>query len=279
MSERTEKYSVLMSVYNKEKAEYLKLSIDSMIRQTVMPDEIVIVEDGPLTQELYSVIDYYTNKYPELFIIVKLEKNSGLGVALNEGLKWCTNELVARMDTDDISCPERCEKQLLKFKTCPELDIVGTQIAEFIDTPDNTVSSRIVPTTHEDICVFARRRSPFNHPTVMYKKSKVLELGGYKGYGRKEDLELIISMVNENSYAANIDESLLMYRSNLDNLSRRRTWENCSEYISIMYSFYKKGYLGISDIIYVVLGQLAMYCMPTIIIKKLNQKYLRKRIK
>ena len=270
-----DKYSVLMSVYHKEKADYFKASVDSMLGQTVLPDEIVIVEDGPLTQSLYEAIDEYKNKYPEIFTIVKLEKNQGLGNALNAGLMKCRNELVARMDTDDISYPERCEKQLLAYEKNNNLDILGTQISEFIDTTDRVVSSRVVPTTHNDICEFARRRSPFNHPTVMYKRSKVLELGGYKGYGRKEDLELFISMVNENSYAENLEESLLYYRSNADNMRRRRTWTNCSEYIKIMFKFYKKGYSGISDMIYVVCGQLAMYLMPYFILEKLNKKYLR----
>lgn len=273
-----EKYSVLMSIYQKEKVEYFKMSVDSMLKQTILPDEIVIVEDGPLTKELYEAIEDYQNHYPLIFRIVKLEKNCGLGAALNEGLKKCRNELVARMDTDDISYPERCEKQLLKFEEFPNLDIVGTQIKEFIDTPENTVSARIVPTTHNDILRFARRRSPFNHPTVMYKKSKVLELGGYKEFGRKEDLELFISMVNENSHAANLDEALLLYRSNADNFKRRRTWINCSEYIKIMLSFYKKGYLGFLDITYVILGQLAMYIMPCYFLEKLNKKYLRENI-
>ncbi len=270
-----EKYSVLMSIYHKEKAEYFKTSIESMLKQTVLPDEIVIVEDGPLTEALYAVIDDCQKQHPSIFTIVKLKKNSGLGVALNAGLKKCRNELVARMDTDDISYPERCEKQLLEFKKNPDLDVLGTQIDEFVNEPSNVVSSRIVPTTHEEILKFARRRSPFNHPTVMYKKSKVLELGGYKEFGRKEDLELFISMVNENSHAANLSEALLWYRSNEDNFKRRRTWINCSEYISIMFSFYKKHYLNFFDLMYVVIGQLTMFLTPNKLLKLVSNTFLR----
>ena len=110
-----EKYSVLMSLYKKEHPEYLRPALDSMINQTVKPDEIVLVEDGPLTEELYTVVEEYKAKYPDLLHIVVNEKNLGLGLALNEGLKVCRNELVARMDTDDISKPDRCEKQLKRF--------------------------------------------------------------------------------------------------------------------------------------------------------------------
>ena len=173
-----EKYSVLMSVYNKEKPSYLRESIDSMVSQTEKPDEIIIVKDGPLDKELDDVIKEYKDKRPELFVILELPENKGLGNALNKGLEISKNELVARMDTDDISLPDRCKKQLMEFEKNKNLCIVGTQINEFIDQPTEIIRSRVVPLTYDDILEFSKRRSPFNHPTVMYKKTKVLELGG-----------------------------------------------------------------------------------------------------
>ena len=174
-----EKYSVLMSLYKKEQSEFFRLALDSMINQTLKPDEIVLVEDGPLTPDLYAVIDEYTGKYPDLFTIVKNETNLGLGLALNEGLKVCRNELVARMDTDDISKPTRCEKQVKRFMEKPDLSIVGAHIDEFSGDKSNVISQRKVPTTSTAIYDFAKRRSAFNHPAVMYKKSAVLKNGGY----------------------------------------------------------------------------------------------------
>ena len=167
-----EKYSVLMSLYKKEHPEYLCKALESMINQTVKPDEIVLVEDGPLTPELYAVVE----DYKEHLTIVVNEKNMGLGLALNEGLKACRNELVARMDTDDISKPDRCEKQLKRFEEKPELAIVGCHIDEFVGTPENIISQRRVPTTSGAIFNYAKRRSAFNHPAVMYRKSAVLSL-------------------------------------------------------------------------------------------------------
>ena len=172
------KYSVLMSLYIKEDPAFLRQAVDSMLAQTVKPDEIVIVEDGLLTEELYAVLKAYTEAEPELFHIVKSEKNIGLGLALNLGLKECRNELVARMDTDDISKADRCEKQLAMFTEDPELAIVGAYVDEFHDAPEQVVSTRAVPQTHEEIYQFAKKRSAFNHPAVMYRKSKVLEFGG-----------------------------------------------------------------------------------------------------
>lgn len=276
LPDQLDKYSVLMSVYIKEKPEYFIQALDSMINQTVKPDEIVLVEDGPLNDELYSIIEDYRKRYPGLMNVVVLEKNGGLGNALNQGIKVCRNELIARMDTDDISKPERCQMQLKAFQDDPQLDIIGTQIDECIDTPDNITLSRVVPLFHEDILIFSRRRSPFNHPTVMYRKSTVEKMGGYNAYGRKEDLDLFIRMINEGCKAANLQDSYLFYRTNSDNLQRRKNWTNCKEYIQIMYGFYRKGYSGFVDILYVVVGQMLMYLTPRSVTKKLSDKYLRK---
>lgn len=271
----TNKYSVLMSVYKNDNADSLSLAIDSMLHQTVLPEQFVIVEDGPVSNEIESIIANYESDSPDLFTIVRLEKNGGLGNALNQGLKVCRNELVARMDADDISCPERCEKQLKRFCQKSKLMILGTQIKEFIGVTSNVVSSRQVPCSYKEIRKFGRRRSPFNHPTVMFRKSAILRLGGYVAYGRKEDLDLFIRAINNNYYSENLSESLLFYRTSEDNFKRRKTWINCKEYILIMAGFYKKGYCSIVDLAYVIIGQLLMFITPSFIAKKLSDYFLR----
>ena len=160
-------YSVLLSVYCKEKPNFLAQSLDSMFNQSVAPEEVVIVEDGPLTEGLYSVLNKYSEMYPDSFKRAVNQTNMGLGKALNRGLAVCKNELIARMDTDDISKPERCEKQLQMFLENPDLDVVGTNIAEFIDNSKVVCSVREVPSVHEEICEFLKKRCPFNHMTVM----------------------------------------------------------------------------------------------------------------
>jgi glycosyltransferase involved in cell wall biosynthesis len=211
------KYSVLMSVYFKEIPEYFIQSIESMLNQSIVPDEIVIVKDGPLTSELEDVIKYYGNYKPELFKFVTLEKNMGLGLALNEGLKQCKNELVARMDTDDISVVNRCELQLIEFELNPNLILIGAQTLEFENDIKNVWSSRTVPISNKDIIKFSKRRSPFNHPTVMFKKTPVLIIGGYSGLSRKEDLDLFIRIIIEGYECKNLNQFLLYYRVNLSN--------------------------------------------------------------
>src|SRR5699024_10650755 len=126
-----QKYSVLMSLYDKEKPDYLSQSLDSMINQTVKPDEIVLVLDGPVNIGLQEILSVYKKKYPEVIKIVPLDKNLGLGLALNEGIKVCKNELIVRMDTDDISYKNRVEMQLKEFNNDPKLDILGTLTSEF----------------------------------------------------------------------------------------------------------------------------------------------------
>lgn len=273
------KYSVLMSIYFKEKPEFFRLSIESMIKQTVKPDEIVIVKDGKLTKELDDVIEYYVSKYKGIFTIVPLEKNMGLGLALNEGLKKCRNELVARMDTDDICPKERCELQIKEFIKNSDISIVGTMMDEFYDDPSNIVSVRVVPTKHEDILKFSRRRSPFNHATVMYKKSSVLCCGGYHDVKRKEDIDLFVRMLNKGYKTMNIDKSLYSCRANEGNFLRRKSWENCKSYIDVIYSFWRAGYSKTSDLIIVIIGQVIMFVSPVWLLKWISNSFLRQKNK
>lgn len=269
------KYSVLISLYDKEKPDYLKASIESMLSQTLKPDQIVLVKDGPLNSELDQVIDFYVNQNPGLFTVVELKNNVGLGKALDEGLKYCKNELVARMDADDISLPERCEFQVKEFINNPDLSIVGTMIDEFYDDPKNIISSRIVPTSHEEIKKFIRRRSPFNHPTVMFKKSDVIKCGGYGNLRRKQDLDLFSRMINSGCKGANINQSLLLFRSNEDNYKRRKSWSYCKSYIDVQIKIWKRGHCSIFDLIYVIIGQLVMYLSPMWFLKWISNNFLR----
>lgn len=271
-SAKEKKYSVLMSLYKKEKPEYLRLALDSMLNQTVVPDEIVLVEDGPLTDELYSVLE----DYPMLKRI-KNETNLGLGLALNVGLKECRNELVARMDTDDCSKPERCEKQLERFLEKPYLAIVGSHIDEFSGDPSNVVSQRIVPITSEEIYEFAKKRSAFNHPAVMYSKTAVLENNGYANLKRNQDVDLFGRMQFKGYKAENIDEALLWFRSSDELAKRRKSWQNTWSYIATIRKFWKMGYSSFFDYAMVGIAQTGMYLMPVKMQNFVYKKFLRKQ--
>lgn len=269
-------YSILMSVYAKDNPDYLKLAIDSMLNQTIKSNDFVIVEDGPLTPELDAVINEYSNKNKEINVI-KIEQNSGLGKTLDFGLNYCKNELVARMDADDISLPTRCEKLLELFNSNKKLSIAGTFIDEFEDNPNEIKYSRVVPTTDEEIKKFIRRRSSFNHPTVMFKKSEVIRCGGYGPLKRKQDMDLFSRMMNMGCVAANIPESLLLFRAGKDNLKRRRSKEYRRSTIEVAKLNYKRKYISLSDLNYIKFGQFMMMILPKGILNKMLRKKAKKQ--
>lgn len=214
-------YSVLMSVYYKENPEWLKISIESMLNQTVLPSEFVLVEDGPLTEELNKVIEQYEKKYKKLFKIVKLEKNQGLGPALKIGVENCTNEYIARMDSDDYSMPQRIEQEFGIFEKHPDIGIVGTNVSEFIDTIDNVVCNVILPETNEKIIKYSKSRNPFRHPSVMFKKSEVIKAGNYREYYLCEDYDMWLRMIRSGCKCYNIQNIYVYMRIGEDFYKRR----------------------------------------------------------
>lgn len=272
-----EPYSILMSIYHKDSPEELKQSIESMLAQTVMCEQFVLVEDGPIGKDLTDIVQTYFDKYNNLFTVVKLKENSGLGKALDAGLQECRNELVARMDADDISLPTRCEKLLKLYEKNPKLALAGTNIDEFYDNPQNIVSSRVVPSDYESICKFMKRRSPFNHPTVMFKKTEVIRCGGYGKMRRKQDLDLFARMINMGCFVLNIDESLLLFRSDEGNYKRRKSWEYCKSYIDVERENYKRGYCSLWDLTVVAVSQVVMHVAPMGVMKRLSDTFLRRK--
>ena len=216
------KYSVLMSVYKKENASYLLEAVNSMLNQSVKPSEIVLVEDGPLTDELYTAIDLLVHENAHIFKIVKNEKNLGLGLALAKGLKECSYELVARMDTDDIARSNRISKQLLEFEKDDELSLCGGNIREFAGSVENTVGLRVVPVEDREIKKYIKNRCPFNHMTVMFKKSDVLKAGNYQHLLYNEDYLLWINMLKVGCKFKNIPEVLVDVRVDTDFYADRR---------------------------------------------------------
>lgn len=215
-----EKFSVLMSVYHKDDPTYLDTALNSLTEQTAVPDEIVLVKDGPVSQQLEDVIDAFHKKFRNLKIVA-LEKNSGLGNALNQGLKHCSHELVARMDSDDISEPHRFEKQLAAFESDGKISICGGWISEFEGSPDNILLYRRVATRHEDIVKMARSMSPMNHVTVMFKKSHVMEVGSYLPFFQFEDYYLWIRLIKAGRLFSNIPSVLVNVRGGREMASRR----------------------------------------------------------
>ena len=212
-------FSVLLSLYIKEKPNFLYECLESLENQTVQATEIIIVYDGPITPELGSIVNKYAEKLP--IKIVQLPKNVGMGNAFNEGLKNCSYEWVFRMDTDDICIPERFEKQINFIKQNPDIVLLGSHIAEFNDNIKDLVSYRKVPIGTEAIKRYSLYRSPFNHMTVAYKKKVAIEAGGYKAY-LLEDYNLWLRIIAKGYKVENINDILVYARIGNNMIARRR---------------------------------------------------------
>ncbi|WP_304206749.1 glycosyltransferase [Fusobacterium perfoetens] len=258
-------YSVLMAVYKKEEPEYLKKSIESILNQTYKTNDFVIIKDGELTEELEEVLKDYIQRYKEIHMY-GYKKNKGLGYALNYGIDKCRNDLIARMDSDDISLPDRCEKQIKEFANDKTLDIIGTSMYEFSECEDKIETIKYMPLEKEEIKKYSRKRNPFNHPTVMYKKSTVKELGGYPIGIRGEDFALFSSFVFKNKNVKNIREPLLKYRSNKKMFDRRNSLTDMNAVMKVVIGNYKLGYINLSDLLIVIFFQ----CLGLIIPKKIG---------
>lgn len=218
------KFSVLVSVYIKEKSSFLRESLISIIEQTQLPNEIVLVKDGKLTNELDEIINQCILHTTIPFKVVSLPVNQGLGNALNEGLKHCTYDIVARMDTDDIAKKNRFEKQLKVLQNNSNIDLVGSWIDEFHDDIRNVVSIRKLPENQKKIIEFAKQRNPVNHPTVMFRKEAVLSVGSYQHFPLFEDYYLWVRMLVKGCQFYNIQSSLLYFRTSSDVYKRRGGW-------------------------------------------------------
>jgi len=270
-------YSFLMSVYFKEKPKQLQFAIESMLNQTISPTEIVIVKDGHLTDELNNVIDNYAKKYISLFKVIQLEKNAGLGIALQKGILECSNEFIARMDSDDYSHPNRIEKQLLEFEKDPELCVCGCFENGFENDVSNTIWVHTVPQYNESIFNYMQKRCAMLHPTLVYKKSVIIEIGNYNDVPLFEDYDLLIRLVKNKKKCYNIQEGLYSIRIDTSFYKRRSGIHYLKKSYLFRMKYFKQGFFSLHDLI-IAGGFQAFVCiMPIFIVKFIYEKLLRKR--
>lgn len=255
-------FSVLLSIYSKEHVAYARQCFESLLNQTTPANEWVIVEDGPLTEELYTLLDEYENKFPNLIKRVPLKENMGLGLALREGIQHCSYELVARMDTDDIAVQNRFEKQLRVFQEHSEIDICGGQIEEFEDTPEVIVASRHVPLDDAAIKQYQKQRDAFNHVTVMFKKTAVLRAGNYQSAPLMEDTLLWCNMILAGATCMNLDETLVWVRIGKNMYERRGGWSYFLKYRQGRKMVRKTGYISWWDYVSSLAAQLVVALLP-----------------
>ncbi|MGX7393413.1 glycosyltransferase [Carnobacterium mobile] len=278
MNERIEtfpEFSVLMSVYIKETPTRLEECLKSITEQTIPPNEIVIVEDGKLTNELYTVLENIEKEFPKILKRIPLKENVGLGQALSIGVQSCSYPLIARMDTDDVAAPQRFEKQLLVFKNNPEIGLLGSAIAEFEGDVSNVVALRTVPLDHEDIVKHAKRRNPFNHMTVMYKKEEVIQAGNYQHLNGFEDYYLWVRMLKNGTQTKNLNEILVYARAGNEMFYRRGGIQYLKSSKLARKKIYEVGFNSYSDYLISMIGQVVVSIVPNETRAYIYKKLLR----
>ncbi|MDM1759123.1 glycosyltransferase [Acinetobacter sp. 256-1] len=220
------KFSILLSLYHKESSLALNQCFLSIWKdQSIQPNEIVLVLDGPVGEELNRCVEKWQQIIGQPLKVIPLNQNIGLGKALNEGLKHCSNEWVFRMDTDDICKPDRFEKQIQFIQHNPNVVLFGGQILEFDQVPNDSKVIKSVPTSNQDIKEFAQKRCPFNHMTVAYKKSVITELGGYQHHLFMEDYNLWLRVIGKGYEVANLSDVILYARVGNGMHARRKGFE------------------------------------------------------
>lgn len=213
-------FSVLMAVYKNDSPAYLLKAIASVLEQTLKPNQFVIVGDGPLPDEIIALIEDFSCRCSAIKFI-PLAANVGLGAALNEGLKHCEYEFVARMDADDICLPDRFAKQVAFMQAHPDVAVSSGAIEEFDDQSGESIALRKVPQGHEAIAHMARRRNPINHMATFFRKNAVVEAGGYPPLRTSQDYALWSLLLKNGHNMANLPDLLVRVRTGRGFLERR----------------------------------------------------------
>lgn len=269
-------FSVLISVYAKEDPAYLELALLSIENQTLMPNEIVVVKDGQLTDELDNIIARCRKNSDIPYKVVNIVHNLGLGRALNHGLEYCTYQWIARMDSDDIATADRFEKQIAYLQKHPDISVLGGSICEFDHDVWECDKERKTPKKHTEILKYSKYRNPINHMTVMFKKEDALSVGGYLPLNGFEDYYLWIRMLQHRFLFANLEDILVKVRIGNDMISRRRGWRYIKNEWLFEESARREGFLTRYEMQRNIFLRTVARIMPSFILKRVYKK-LRKR--
>ena len=276
IKEKTE-FSVLMSIYYKEDAKFLKKCFESILdNQTIKPTEIVLIKDGELTKELDKVINNYVKKYPKVMNVYPLEENVGLGKALQIGLTKCKYDLVMRMDTDDIAVPNRFELQLDYMNKNKNVSVIGGYIEEFIEDEKEEKRLKTMPLSYEEVIKYSKFRNPLNHMTVCFRKKDILEVGNYQPLHYLEDHYLWSRLLVNGKIVENIPE-VLVYARIGNGFNERRGSKNYIKGWKFLQKYlYDNKYITLYQRLRNLLGMYVMVYTPSFVREFLYNKILRK---
>lgn len=271
-------FSVLISLYIKEKPESLAECLESLKNQTLQANEVVIVFDGKITSELEDVVSQYSKELP--IKVIRLAENVGLGKALQKGVLACNHEIIARMDTDDIATPDRFEKQINFLRANPQVSVLGSNISEFNLQANDLKRKRVLPEKHSEIYEFAKFRCPINHPTVVFKKEDVLQVGNYSGELLLwEDYTLWVTMLSKGYIFHNLQENLLHFRvkDGRETIKRRSGLKYALNELKFAKYMRKIGFLSLPEYLkFTTLRPLGRLLPTSILLFVYNKIYRRK---
>lgn len=275
--EKVISFSVLMSIYKGDNPAYLRESLESIANQTLLPNEVVLVLDGPVGENLENVIANYQQRYKNKFLIkiVRLNENKGLGEALRIGLKHCTNEIVARMDADDVSLPNRFETQI-DYLLKKNLDIVGSYIDEYDENLRKKIATRKVPTAHRNIVRLSRYRNPFNHMTVIFRKKSVERAGSYIPLLYFEDYYLWLRVIKGGARCGNVPIPLVKARTGRSMLKRRSGIKYLRSELKFLIRAYRERLIGIHHLLLNLMLRIPLRLIPLWLLEKVYYNFLRR---
>lgn len=271
-------YTVIMSIYKKVPVQFLKVSIDSVLNQTITPDEFIIVKDGPLTSEQNELINKINFENNKIIKIINFEQNVGCGIAYNEAIKQCKTKYATIMDSDDYIIPTKNEQQLLFLEKHNEYDIIGSNVYEFMGNIKNITSLRLLPEKHEDIVKFAHKRCPIAQPTAMFKVESVIKSGNYQNSKLTEDYDLYIRMMMKECKFYNMQNVLTYMRVNDDFYSRRGGIKYVKPILSFKYKWYKNGFYSLPQFLITFFASLFVSLIPNKLRKNIYNKLLRSEV-
>lgn len=252
--------TILQSVYYKDNSEHLDFCLQSLYQQTIKINRIVIVKDGKIPDELENVLIKWQSLLP--LFVVGYSQNKGLAFALNYGLSYCEDEIIARMDSDDICYHDRIEKQLNYLNNNPDVVLLSGYIDEFYQDENKIQFTRKVPIEHDDIKKYLKKRNAFNHMAVMFKKSAILSVGGYRQVDFFEDYALWIQLIQRNFKVANIPEKLVKARIGNDMIGRRHGKKYAKHEMNFFFLQYKNNFISLPELIILVCTRIPLRFLP-----------------
>lgn len=268
-------YSVLMSVYARDRADWLKEALESMALQSVVPNEIVLVLDGPIGDELQAAIESFDFSHPALITLVPLPENQGLGRALQAGIPRCKCSIIARMDADDYSRPDRCSIELNKL--AEGYDMVGCNVYEFSKDRSNPDSLRVLPETSEEIYRFAKKRSPFAHPAFMIRREALVAIGGYRDVPYAEDFDLFVRLLKSGFKGYNIQEPLIDMRVDAEAYRRRGGVSYLKDMLAFNARQLREGWFSPLDFLVRSTANIGVTLLPNDVRDGIYKKILREK--